>query len=422
MSLTIGRAVLNAPMTVSQSGDSVSFSLSIDSSWLTGGVAQAKALWQQITGLANNPDEPVIPVAWSDNPAMDGWYRVSSASVEPYVTFLLNGTMRAQVQLERLKGGWAKPTIDTMWRYAVRTNTKGIVSVTGSPIQAVTDDNTLESSSTFAAAYTTATGGIRVYSGSVANNGVYSQSAGPNSLSQPGSCLLEIDYTGSGAWYPVIGSQISMPVGRNWRISNGLVRVSLSTASAGRLQVEIWTGSWEALPLLRRWNSTATYFGLLTATDTASRVLEPIVLRNSPDCVVVAMESMKEMFTLQRGIPYVSIFTPLGRVAFDSVTACTNITETDVHGAGSDICGIYSNAATLGNTTVIVNPLGILGAANTTTDTTNGTVTGGSITGGTEGYTTYVGGFGTGAIVTTRADLVRNMFLATSNKTMVVTR
>ena len=80
MTLTIGRCGLDVTHDDVQSLDDTGTEVRI-SGWLkASSLADAKVLRQQLLGHVNNPDEPVVPVTWSTDSTLDGYYRVNSAS------------------------------------------------------------------------------------------------------------------------------------------------------------------------------------------------------------------------------------------------------------------------------------------------------------------------------------------------------
>jgi hypothetical protein len=67
-------------------------------------VAEAFAARQQILGLADNPDEPLVPVSWVEDASLDGIYEVVASSVNTEQMTLLNGVLPWSVTLRRPRG------------------------------------------------------------------------------------------------------------------------------------------------------------------------------------------------------------------------------------------------------------------------------------------------------------------------------
>jgi len=100
-------------------------------------VDQLTSTRDQILGLANNPDEPEVPVAWDLDDSQTGFYRVLGASVgsEPRRIMDTNSVLEWSVDLERVDG-YQAPLTEVLRVGAIRTNglsyTNG-VAVTGLP-------------------------------------------------------------------------------------------------------------------------------------------------------------------------------------------------------------------------------------------------------------------------------------------------
>lgn len=67
-------------------------------------VAKALAARQQILGLADNPDEPLVPVFWVEDSSLDGMYEVVSSSVNTEVMTLTEGVLPWSMTLRRPRG------------------------------------------------------------------------------------------------------------------------------------------------------------------------------------------------------------------------------------------------------------------------------------------------------------------------------
>lgn len=242
MSMTVGRASLTTdPSSISFDGDTLTLGFDI----LPSTLAEAKALRQQILGLANNADEPVIPVTWSGDSDLDGFYRVESVSVAPEQTYLFNNLMRASVTLERVGGGFAKPRVDMAFVGVVRptaahnpaSKVAGIWIPdawawqqfgTVASFDRVTETGTVQSTAT----PTTDLGNAAAYG--IAPADFYA-----------GACLIEQSV--GGTWYPVVGRHVPAGAIGGIRLSNSLVRVTWQTD--GDLELEVWDGTsaWDAV-------------------------------------------------------------------------------------------------------------------------------------------------------------------------------
>lgn len=108
--------------------------VTISSLFAAATLEDAHVLRQQLLGLNDNPDEPVIPVLWADNPRVDGFYRVLSVQspIGPgYVDPAPNGTKQVSltVNLERLRG-YSAPQIESILGGDVAVNDHSKTNVT----------------------------------------------------------------------------------------------------------------------------------------------------------------------------------------------------------------------------------------------------------------------------------------------------
>jgi hypothetical protein len=379
MTTTIGRCSLaSAPYDQSHSGDRLSFSIDIVGLAL----AEAKVRRQQLLGLVNNADEEVVPFTSSDDSDLDGFYRVSSVQVDPTIVYLRDGTMRCQISMERVGGGYAKPTFEIgivaapRYRVGVGTlNPSGAVNwLVSGMTYGVGESGGYGFAGTVAPMYD-ATRDLVTATGTIVKIDAFSTLAtsGSSGLlacyaapadAYAGAALIEQSV--GGTWYPVVGRQIPRSLGRGWRISNGLVRLSLSQSTLGSLLIEVWGGSaWESSPLLNRrdtGDANAGYYGLIdpnSGSDTTA--VDPVIIRNSVDTVTVRIPqaaSMYETYSISRGQPFASLDSgPMvpglsgsnycTGVMLTSGAAVTSITTTTLEGAGGTVWGFYT--ATDGN-------------------------------------------------------------------------
>jgi hypothetical protein len=124
MTITIGRCtgLRPAPRFPARSGDRVVIRGSI----LAASLDELKARRQQLLGLEGDVDDPIVPVTWSTDSTLDGFYRVAGVSVEqigpssvPRATF--------SVTLEAISGNTA-PLVEIDASAVVRTNGVGITA------------------------------------------------------------------------------------------------------------------------------------------------------------------------------------------------------------------------------------------------------------------------------------------------------
>jgi hypothetical protein len=303
LSFSIGRVDFGDQLAgVSIDGDRVTFTVHL----IETSQAALQARRQQMLGLANNPDEDVVPVVFSDDATLDGFYRVEavSATMDQMVLvghYMLNCT----VSLTRIPG-YTAPLVEMDASAVVRTNACGATAGEPAAIasawhaSASTYDS-LTVGGTLGVARTGSDGVVSV-AGQTAPftrvTNAFPSIAGRYS----GTCRIEVRY--GGTWYTVVGQQVPASAAGNWRISNSLVRFTYATytgtaATVGGLQVEVWDGgAWRDTVTMKlgTWDGAAftdaAWVGGdgIGSTSVASGAIEaaPVrVLRNSPETVTI---------------------------------------------------------------------------------------------------------------------------------------
>lgn len=311
MTTTIGRVSLtSAPYNQSHSGDRLSFSIDITGYSLT----VAKVLRQQLLGLADNADEPVIPLTWSDESDLDGFYRVLGVSVDPTIVHLRDGTMRCQIDLERVGGGYARPAFEVPYAVGTLTNPHGLTGGRHLGIPATTAD---WSALTGITTRSTSTGNVYwLYTKSGTSGeldpGVLSYFVAPASY-YVGACVVEQSV--GGTWYPVIGDQVSLQLDL-WRISNGIIRLTPQATSPRSYLFERWNGSaWVTISSLERGAYVSLAYADQQAASadpsTASTGAVPYITKNGPDSVAVVIPQKggaSESISIHRGNEYARFY------------------------------------------------------------------------------------------------------------------
>lgn len=308
MTLVVGRVQLEDPDDVEVDGDRVTFTVEPTSA----DGYELMARRQQLAGLVDNPDEPVIPVVWDQDSSFNGFYRATGVSVGSVEVGLTTGYMPpAQITLERV-AGYGLPAFEVMLQSVVRTNGHGIttpnVIVAGTLADAslaigffdgrpdLVGLSTFTRDSTIAAVdwtlhYKAAPQALTAYRWSLPAEYYYRDAA-----------TIEVEYNyGSNTFFTLVGNQI--PPGLMWRISNGMVRLTVAPkTSTGTFEVLNTSGVWELRTVghydsgwsrteIGRWGGYTT--GLMPAT----------VLRNSPEQVTIAVPGSgggEMVYSLQR--------------------------------------------------------------------------------------------------------------------------
>lgn len=337
MSVTIGRASLDDLYDLRVRGNRVSFRTDIEGA----DVYEMKALRQQLAGLADNRDETVVPFTWSEDATLDGFYRVVGTSIGSSDVMLSTGFVpEVDVELEQIPG-FANPWFEVTTQSVVRTNGHSVTTPSGVVAHSIVENTythdlrpSLTSASSSSLLHADGgTNAITIYKATapVALTS-YRFSVLPAAFYYA-SCRLELSI--GGTWYPMVGRQI--PEGYQWRISNGIVRLTAASGAAADGTFEAWdntTEAWESQDVAH-WTTSALgpRIGLPTVTGQPPRVS---VLRNSPEQVAVrAAGNNYEMdYSIQRGARHVS-------ASFTSATAAT-------YGAGFGAASIAASTSFTG--------------------------------------------------------------------------
>lgn len=290
MSTTIGRcSLVGDPYNMSISGTQVSFSIDIEPTTV-GTTDQVKAQCQQLSGLVENRDEPVVPFTWSEDPNLNGFYKDLDVSIPWAALELTTGWAQgAQITMERV-GGYANPWFEVTTQAVLRTNVHGLTVPAARSVATCADATETDWGSL--ASYTF--GSLLVDDGSGTGSGVVDYGANAVPLdaasfrfaSAPssfytGACVVEILY--GSTWYKVMGRNI--PRVKVWRISNGYVRLtSANGATSGKFETwdyvnDVWVGQ------NVKHYSSGTHTGIGIGTGSTQATVT--ILRNSPESVTV---------------------------------------------------------------------------------------------------------------------------------------
>ncbi len=309
MSMTIGRCSITEDPdagTLRQRGDEVSFSSVINAS----SVDEMKARVQQLRGLMDNDDETVFPFTWSEDSSFDGFYTDVQVEVADMATMLTAGACPFTLTMRRV-GGFTAPQFECIATTVALTNPHGLPTIAFGMV-AVPYTSLLEASGPrtlagvaggfFAsgATYTTDDGLVRW---TVAPTGTPFRFvwATPPAYYYEGSARFEQSF--GGTYYPLHGQQVR-PIASAWRVSNGLVRVTLTSSA---ISVSHYDGSaWDTAKL---WTLGTAVSGLLLQGLSAVRVI-----RNTPEEVIVrcvlkmetTVSSTTMDISLRRGMRFAS--------------------------------------------------------------------------------------------------------------------
>lgn len=286
MTLTIGRATVDNPEKVSSSGGRITVEGDIapanGSDALNVDEFLARRL--QLVNLIDTPDMDVWPVTWSEDSTIDGFYRVRRAEVDPASVYLVSGVGRYRVELER-PVGLVSPLVECSTTSVIMTNAAAVTSTDAKSVWAAPGEADAVESPAKAAPQPAA--GTRTPDGDAAVKlfrVVTGQSSG-TFLVEPAdfwaaAARVEMTFDSGTTWYETVGRSLPLDA-TNWRISNGLVRITPS--SSGIVDIEFFNGTtWctaQPVNLEMRFPSAPTY-SYRFVYDT---VVSAVVLRNSPE-------------------------------------------------------------------------------------------------------------------------------------------
>lgn len=285
MSLTIGRVSITQNLSeLDFDGDRLALA-----GWFFGtDLNHAKVIREQLIGLDGNEDEPDVPVTYSYDSKVDGYYTVGSVNVSQIIGVSYERfKFQYAVKLERVQGGFGLPVCEVAAALALRTNALGITTGAGGQVwvPSTASFRAARFSNGEVAMMISGAGFVRTSATGPVVYAVYFPTLSPPFMAVTSAALPADYYDGSamieqsvgGVWYPVVGDQIGSVVGNLLRIGNGLVRATFHTD--GVLAIEIFDGAvWES----------STSFSLINATS-STWIAEGgwKIVRNAPDACTI---------------------------------------------------------------------------------------------------------------------------------------
>lgn len=211
-------------------------------------VSDAMRLRDQLLGYQDNQDEPVVPVIVDSEPRLTGYYHVTGVQLDTTPELVGLGLVEAFVSLEAMKG-FAQPSFESILTDALLSNSVGAVIGDHAPFHAYPAVATEYAQELLIGGYATST-----RSSSDGTMNVWCKAAGDATpmITTAHFYLAPSDYYVGAATIeqgsplqPVVGEAVQ-PDLVNWRLSNGLVRVTPS-ATPGKIDVAHWKGAaWAA--------------------------------------------------------------------------------------------------------------------------------------------------------------------------------
>lgn len=329
--LTVGRVGLTAPVTGvtswAQSGDSVS----IAGQFVVTNAVHAETLRQQISAYAAGVDEDVVPVTWAEDPSVDGYYRVLSASFSSRPSSLHSHLWDYRIDLERVRHGWRLAGFESIVSAAWSTNAAARGSQHAKPWVAVPGsvvDLSRHVTTQLHCADTAA--GVALAEIAEVVPPLSTRWAIPPADFYAGSARL---FVGDRL---VVGTQVDEdPYG--WVIGNGVMEVRLTAAGAnkGRIQTRhrlaVGWSAWKEwfFDLYLRW--------ALPLPSVLSLASAMRVIRNDPSEVIVRVLAVTDIddvdtaghrhsydIGLRRGSPYCTLVAKADRLSNWSLTRQIN--------------------------------------------------------------------------------------------------
>lgn len=307
--------------------------LSVSGDLLLGAVSAANrpgvgaAVRDRLMSLTANKDEMVVPVTWSEDPTVDGFYEPLSVSFSPSSLFAVEGTGSWQIELRRFGGG-SLPQVEVYGTHTARSNSHSITTTTlnGSNdyrricVPAAAIDYWHGSQAT-AETRSTASGDLYCwYFGNTPISVASTFTVAPADY-YDGACEIRTTY-GAAASQLVLG-RYAPRLFDGMTLSNGLVRVFLHPSIDTAFEVEVFDGSdWENLISGTGWRIEHDYGGGSTQQWDLS-IAQVQILRNSPErCTIRLLVSVGTAqfgrvwidLTVRRGDPFV-----LGTVRSDTM-------------------------------------------------------------------------------------------------------
>jgi len=325
MSLTLGRCALTEDPdggSITVSGDTLRFSCDITGT----SSADLSAKIQQLSGMVDNPDEEVFPFTWSEDPSVDGFYRVRRLDITPAPVYMSSFLASFSVELERLPG-YTRPQFETVTTRILRTNDHAVTVPTCLQYVAgpLYDADVAISTGTL----TTEDGTLSYQTSALSAASFSWRGGGAPSDYYKSTAAIYLDYT-SGTAAAIVGRQIplmdadgitSEVIG--WTLSNGYVsveaaQVTISATTYWGFKVKGYrSGAWSAATdFIGYGKSGAIWTPFAVTGDATLRGLyTPSVLLNTPEQVVIRVSSPETSnltsfdFSLRQGDAWIEIAT-----------------------------------------------------------------------------------------------------------------
>lgn len=287
MTMTIGRAAIRVDKGYpTYSGDRMTVRGHVLPS--TDTANSVLATRQQLRGYVDHLDEDTVPVHWTVDHSVDGWYRVIAASVDDRGR-AGSGVATAMIELERFGTSFTGVQMETVGSSVTRVNAAGATAagVWCLPSVATAFDPPAGWKNLALASRTTASGAVHVVGVDTSTTAITGRYTINPSSHYVGAATIEDTFGGS-TYYSVAGRHARLAP-TTWRLTNDLLRITPSTTAGHLLDVSTYNGT--------TW-STPSAFTLIAdnnvvppndITGTDPVLVSARVLRNSVECAVVRL-------------------------------------------------------------------------------------------------------------------------------------
>lgn len=277
MTLSIGRFGLDPALLSARvwntSGDSISIAGHlVKSDRTTTTVAEALALRAQIEGLVDNPDEDAVPIVWTADPSINGWYRITAAACTMVGAALATGLFEFAITARRIAPAAGHESVVTSRTIA---NDHGITAVTPWHVAPPNARGYEWPTGTTASIRSTADGVVQLRT---ATSNAHSTARWLCSPADTYKAAATLKANG----VPVIGHALPAGHDGDWLLDNGLVRCRPNASKPGMLEVDHYkAGAWIGYRTFK--------IRLNTATGYASSLTDLEVLHNAPHRVTIRL-------------------------------------------------------------------------------------------------------------------------------------
>jgi hypothetical protein len=247
-------------------------------------INKAKAVRDQLAGLANNPDEPFVPFRYEGDSTLDSVVRIKSASADLSLGALDLGQIPWSITADRVPNG-SLPNVEAPLIGGFRTNSAGVAGPPGTvvPWHAVpyASLDYYDGASVFQSTpylLESESGQVGFYAFIAGVGRKTARTSIPPANWYDGAAYVEQPY--GSTYYKAQGRMLATGLSTTgWRIGNGIIRVAPGT-SAGSLALQAWDSATKA------WGATHTmtlfaYDG--SSTYDVNRINSVSILRNSPE-------------------------------------------------------------------------------------------------------------------------------------------